>query len=655
MLSVLKRRFALYNTVFSKSIQDPEGFWKEASKGISWDKPFTKVLDSSHSPLYRWFPDGKLNMCYNCLDRHVLSGQGHNWGIIYDSPLTNCIVHYTYEELLEETQKLAGAMMYKHGIKKGDRVVIFMPMIPEAVISMLACARIGAIHSVVFAGFSAKELANRISESKAKLLITANAGVEPGKVTPFEPIVNEAVLMAESNMTCAENIPRIVVNRHLGVKFNLRPHRDHDFHEELMNSKPFESVVSVNSYDPLYILHTTGSTGKPKGIIRDTGGYAVALDNAMKWVYGINRGDVFWSAGDLAWVAGHTCSVYGPLLRGATSVLYEGKPVRTPDAGAWWRVIQQHEVKSVLVAPTGIRAIKKEDPSGKLMKKYNLDSIEHFGVVGERCDSDTLSWLQHRLPKKALINDQWWQTESGWPMISNQIGLEKFATMPGSATKPVPGWNIQIIKDNLQEADSNVTGKICVKLPTPPGFMLSLWENDEEFKKKYMTEVPGYYLSGDEGFKDDKGYFHIVGRTNDVINISGHRFRAAAYEESINFHPNVAECAVIGVIDEIRGEIPIALIVIKEGSDKTDDDITHELISKVRQDIGAVASLKTCIIVNKLPKTKDGKVPRLLLKKMANGDYYPANTVLENPEALEEIKEAFEKHGYPKVDYNLKE
>ncbi|CAG9314676.1 unnamed protein product [Blepharisma stoltei] len=650
MMSIFRRRFSLYANTFKKSIEEPEEFWKEAAKRVAWDKPFNKVLDSSRAPLYRWFPDGKLNMCYNCLDRHVLAGDGKNWGIIYDSPMMNRVMHYTYEELLEEVQKLAGAMAFKHNVKVGDRVVIYMPLVPEAIIAMLACARIGAIHSVVFGGFSAKELANRIVDSKAKLIITANAGLEPNKIIPYEPIVNEATTLAEARLPGAEHIQRIVLNRHLNVKFKLQPNRDHDFYEELMNSKPFTSVISVSSTHPLYILYTSGTTGTPKGVVRDTGGHAVALDNAMKWVYGIDKGDVFWGASDIGWAAGHTCIVYGPLIKGATSILYEGKPVGTPDAGAWWRVIQQHEVKSLFVAPTGVRSIKKEDPLGKLMRRYNLDSLQHFGVAGERCDPDTVHWLREHLPKNALINDHWWQTEAGWPMIGNFSGLDRFETKPGSATKPVPGWDMHIIKDDLTEAAPDEPGKICAKLPTPPGFVLSLWESDEAFIKKYMSEIPGYYLSGDEGYKDQDGYFNIMGRIDDVINIAGHRFSTGAYEECICFHPNVAECAVIGVYDDIKGEIPVAFVIPKTGSQLSDADLTHEIITKIRKDIGAVASLKTCIIVKRLPKTRSGKIPRVLLRKIANGESYTPPATLESLDVLDEMKVALEEHGYPRKD-----
>ena len=646
MIRLLSRRFSEYLSMYRNSIENPEQFWSSAAKEIVWDKPFTTILDKSQEPLYSWFPDGKLNMCYNCVDRHVESGSGKDWAFIYDSPMTNKIVHYTYKELLEEVQKLAGVLTFRHGVRKGDVVLIYMPLIPEAIVAMLACARIGAVHTVVFGGFASKELANRVVDSKPKLIITANVGLEPGKKIPYLPIVNEATQIAEKRgLQGADSIERLVFDRGFGVPVDLKLHRDYDYYEEMVMSRPFSSIVSVGSSHPLYFLHTSGTTGAPKGVLRDTGGYAVALKKVMDWVYGVGKRDVFFSASDIGWVVGHSCITYGPLLVGGTSVIYEGKPVGTPDSGAWWRVIQQHNVKSIFVAPTGLRAIKREDPLGKLMKSFDLSCLKHVGIAGERCDPDTVNWLTNNLKPDTLVNDHWWQTESGWPMISNFMRIEKFEVKPGIATKPVPGWNIKILRENGEECNSQESGVVCVKLPTPPGFMLTLWNNDEGFKEKYMKDFPGYYMAGDEGFCDEDGYFHIMGRTDDVINVAGHRISSGLIEEVISYHEDVAECAVIAVYEKIKGEMPVALVVLKEGHDVLSKHVEQEVFQKVRQDIGNIATLKKCVTVKRLPKTRSGKVLRGTLRKIAQAQEFEVPSTIDDPVILDEVKDSMKECG----------
>lgn len=645
-MKVLRRGFSAYKAAFSRSVSMPDEYWAEKASDIAWDRPFSTVLDSSKSPLLRWFPEGRLNMCFNCLDRHVLAGNGDEWALIYDSPVTNRIVHYTYDELLEEVKRFAGVLAFRHGVQVGDRVVIYMPMVPEALVAMLACARLGATHSVVFGGFAAKELASRIIDSAPKVIVTASCGIEPSRVIPYKPLVDQALeISASSGLKDADKIHCIIYNRPgQSVPMTMRPHLDFDFYREMANCKNHDSVASVMSNHPLYILYTSGTTGAPKGVVRDTGGYAVALNTVFDQLYGIGKQDVMWAASDIGWVVGHTCITYGPLLRGATTVLYEGKPVGTPDAGAWWRVIATHEVKCMFAAPTSIRAIKKEDPKGKLMKMYNLTSLKHMSIAGERCDPTTLHWLESHLTPGTLLNDHWWQTESGWPIVGNFAGLEQFAVKPGSATKPVPGWDVHILGDDKKSVTVPRTlGKICVKLPTPPGFMQTLWRNDAAFVEKYMKDMPGYYLTGDEGFYDEDGYFHIMARIDDVINTAGHRLSTGQLEEIVGNHDDVAECAVIGVKDAVKGEVPVAIVVPKTGV--TSDTIEQEVVKKVRDDIGAVASLKTVVIVNRLPKTRSGKILRNVLKKMAEKQPYTVPSTIEIPEVLDEVKSAMEMRG----------
>lgn len=636
------RRIGTYASAFEASLKSPEAFWTEQAGSIAWDKSFEKALDFK-SPFCKWFPGGRLNMSYNCLDRHILDGRGDQWAFIFDSPMKSRIVHYTYHQTLNEVKRIAGLLTFHAGVRPGDRVIIYMPLVPEAIFAMLACARIGAVHSVVFAGFAAKELASRIVDAGANVILTSDYAQEPNRVIPLKPLVDQALAMTNFK-------GKVYVHQRGGhnVPCQMQRGRDYDMHEILDNTKTEEAVVSVESSHPLYILYTSGTTGSPKGVLRDTGGYAVGLQYAMNYVYGLNPSETFCSLSDIGWVVGHSLMVYGPLLRGCTSVIYEGKPVGTPDASSWWRLVHQHQVNVMFFAPTGVRAIKREDPQAHLIKPFDLSSLKQVTLAGERCEPDTIHWLTKHLPKSVLINDHWWQTESGWAMISNFGNLSQFPVKPGSATKPVPGWNMQILKDDGNEAAPNEHGSVVVKLPTPPGFMLTLYKNDSSFEEKYMKAFPGYYLAGDEGFIDDDGYFHIMGRIDDVINTAGHRLSTYAIEEVLNSHPAIAEAACFGVKDEIKGEVPIAVVALKPNMEETLEELVHQLIHKVRDEIGPVASFKSVVVVQSLPKTKSGKILRKTLRQIAAGENYAYPATIDNPESLKEVELALREHGFSK-------
>lgn len=655
-MKAVRRAFSLYQSTFSRSITAAEDYWLEKATAIAWDRPITTALDSSQAPFYRWFPDGRLNMAYNCLDRHVASGLSDEWALIYDSPLTGQTIHYTYAKLLEQVKTFAGVLAYRHGVQQGDTVLIYMPMIPEAVVAMLACARLGATHSVVFGGFAAKELSSRIIDCAPKAIITANWGVEPTHVVPYKPLLDSAIDLAKQNgLPNADSIHTIVVRRRGNEEIPcvMRPHVDFEYAQETANCRPHDSVISVSSSHPLYILYTSGTSGTPKGIVHDTGGYAVALNTAFDQVYGVKTGDVMWAASDIGWVVGHTCIVYGPLLRGATTVLYEGKPTGTPDASAWWRLISKHSVNCLCTAPASVRAIKKEDPKGKLTKPFNLTSLRHFMLAGERCDSSTLQWLKGFLPKDTLLNDHWWETESGWPMIGNFAGLERFNVKMGSVTKPIPGWDIQILGENHRPVEKNNIGRVCVKLPTPPGFMTTLWKSDQTFRNKYFKDAPGYYMSGDVGYQDEEEYYHIMARVDDVIKTGGHRLSTGQLEEVISSHDSIAECAVIGIKDAIKGEIPIVLAVLKTDTTLSPEDIEEQVIAKVRNEVGPIASLKTVVILPRLPKTRSGKILRGVMKSIAENEKYTFPATIEAEETLVEVKQALEMRGYAR-NVNIK-
>ncbi|HRV16294.1 MAG TPA: propionyl-CoA synthetase, partial [Spirochaetota bacterium] len=562
-----------YQEAYDESINNPEKFWGEAAKGIHWYKPYTRVLDDSKKPFYRWFVGGELNTCYNAIDRHVDSGNGSRIALIYDSPVTGTIAHYSYKELLDKVSLFAGALQ-KYGIKKGDRVIIYMPMIPEALYAMLACARIGAIHSVVFGGFAPNELAIRIDDAKPKLIVSASCGVEGKKVIEYKPLLDKAIEIANHKPD------HCIIFQRPQVKAPLEHGgRDIDYNDALSDAKPAD-CVPVASTDPLYILYTSGTTGIPKGVVRDNGGHAVVLNWSMKNIYNIQPGDVWWAASDVGWVVGHSYIVYAPLLYGATTILYEGKPVGTPDPGAFWRVISQHKVKALFTAPTAFRAIKKEDPNGEYFKKYDLSQFNYLFLAGERLDPDTYYWATDLLKKPVI--DHWWQTETGWPIAANCVGIELLPIKAGSPTKPVPGYQVQIINEEATVLPNGTEGIVVIKLPLPPGTLLTLWQNDEKFKESYLDIFDGYYFTGDGGYFDEDGYLYIMGRIDDVINVAGHRLSTGAMEEVISKHPDVAECAVIGAEDSFKGQLPVGFVVLKEGVKKSKEQITSELAQMVR-------------------------------------------------------------------------
>jgi len=624
--------------VYDRSLKAPERFWAEAAEDLHWHRKWDKVLDDSNKPLYRWFAGGEFNTCYNALDRHVESGRAGQAAIIYDSPVTQTVKSWTYAQLRDWVAQFAGALAAQ-GIGKGDRVIIYMPMIPEAVVAMLACARLGAIHSVVFGGFAANELAKRINDAAPKLIVSASCGIEPNRVVEYKPLLDEAIKIATSKPECC-----IIVQRPQ-AKATLVPGRDLDWAEVLAKAKPHE-CVPVAATDPLYILYTSGSTGMPKGVVRDNGGHAVALKWSMKHIYGVDPGDVYWAASDVGWVVGHSYIVYGPLLHGCTTILYEGKPVGTPDAGAFWRVIADHKVRVMFTAPTAFRAIKREDPKGEFIHKYDLSKFETLFLAGERCDPDTLLWAQNQL--NVPVIDHWWQTETGWAISSNCMGIEPLPVKPGSATKPVPGYDVQILDNDGKQLEANKIGAIAIKLPLPPGSLPTMWHNEEGYKKYYLTRFPGYYLTGDAGYKDNDGYLWIMSRIDDIINVAGHRLSTGAIEEVLASHPDVAECAVIGVDDQLKGELPLGMVVLKAGVSRSHEEIAKELIKQVREKIGPVAAFKLATVVKRLPKTRSGKILRGTMKKIADGKEYSVPPTIDDPAILGEISGSLHTLGYPK-------
>lgn len=620
-----------YSELYEESIQHPERFWQRYAKGLAWFKRPTEALSPTEN-WFNWFQDGELNMAYLCIDRHIEEGYGDQIALIYDSPVTDTKLKVTYLELLEEVGKLAGGLA-SLGLKKGDTAIIYMPMIPQAVYAMLACARIGVIHSVVFGGFAAHELAIRIDDCKPKVLLTASNGVEINKTIPYKPFVDAAIEEAQNKPEFV-----IVYDRKLGVDFNWTD-RDIDY-TTLVDAADIVAPVSVNAAHPLYILYTSGTTGTPKGIIRDTGGYATALHFSMKNIYGVDPGDVFWAASDVGWVVGHSYIVYGPLLNRNTTILFEGKPIRTPDASTFWRVIAEHQVKVMFTAPTAIRAIRKEDPEGEFLKKYDLSSLKYQFLAGERCDISTLNWTREMLGVPVI--DHWWQTESGWPMVANMAGVGLLPVREGSATKPVCGYNLQILNEDGTEAGPNVEGFVAIKLPLPPGNLVNLWGNPVRFKAAYLSRFEGYYFSGDGGYVDEEGYVFITGRVDDIINVAGHRLSTAEMEEVVSSHPAVAECAVFGVHCDLKGQKPLGLVVLKSGISLSDEQIAAEVIARVREQIGPVASFKEVKIVQRLPKTRSGKILRDLLRKLADHEIYTVPSTIDDVTIINEIKAVFE-------------
>jgi propionyl-CoA synthetase len=621
---------------FRKSIEDPEGFWGEAAEVITWYKKWDKVLDSTNPPFYRWFTGGELNTCYNALDRHVEHGRADQIALIYDSPVTKTIQKFTYRELLDQVSRFAGALK-NLGIQQGDTVVIYMPMIPEAAVAMLACARLGAVHSVVFGGFAPHELALRINDAKPKIVVSASGAVEVTRLIEYKPLLDKAIELA------IHKPEKCVIFQRPFIKAEMIQNRDLDWKEFASGAEPVP-CVPVKATDPLYILYTSGTTGKPKGVVRDNGGHAVALRWSLEHIYDTKPGEVYWAASDVGWVVGHSYILYGPLITGCTTILYEGKSVGTPDPGAFWRVISQHGVKTLFTAPTAFRAIKKEDPSGQYVKKYDLSQFQYLFLAGERLDPDTYHWA-HNMLKKPVI-DHWWQTETGWPITANCMGIEQFPIKPGSCTKPVPGYDVQIIDNLGKNLNPGEEGLVVIKLPLPPGTLPSLWNADERFIESYMKIFPGYYFTSDGGYIDEDGYVYIMGRVDDVINVAGHRLSTGAMEEVVAQHRDVAECAVIGAQDSLKGQLPVGLVVLKAGIIREEGDLKKELVQMIRNEIGPIACFKEATAVTRLPKTRSGKILRSTMRKIANGEPYPIPSTIDDPSILGEIEDALKKIGY---------
>jgi propionyl-CoA synthetase len=617
-----------YAEVFSRSLADPEGFWAEAAKGIDWYQAPDVVLDASNPPFYRWFAGGVMNTCFNALDRHVRSGRGAQAALIYDSPVTGTQRTYTYAELLDEVARFAG-LLRSLGVDRGDRVIIYMPMIPEAPIAMLACARIGAVHSVVFGGFAAAELATRIDDAAPKVLVSASCGIEGSRIVEYKPMLDRAINLARHKPE------HCVVLQRPQAQATLIAGRDLGWQEAMIGARPAE-CVPVAATDPLYILYTSGTTARPKGVVRDNGGHAVALRWSMDNIYDTKPGEVFWAASDVGWVVGHSYIVYAPLLAGCTTVLYEGKPVGTPDAGAFWRVISEHGVKTLFTAPTAFRAIKKEDPDGKLTREHDLSGFKYLFLAGERLDPETYRWAGELLGIPVI--DHWWQTETGWPIAADPMGLEALPTKAGSPTMPVPGYDVRIVGAEGAEMAPGETGEIVVRLPLPPGCLPSLWRDDERFVESYLTQQPGCYVTGDGGYRDSDGYLYVMGRMDDVINVAGHRLSTGQMEEVLASHPAVAECAVIGVNDDFKGQVPRGFVVLKAGVSAEPDAVSAELVQLVRDQIGPVAGLRRIDVVAALPKTRSGKILRKTMRGIADGQDEPVPSTIEDPAVLDTLR-----------------
>ena len=629
-----------YQRMAERARRDPRGFWSAAAEDVVWSKRWDDTLDGSDAPFYRWFVGGELNTCDNAVDRHVREGRGDQTAIIYDSPLADVKKFYTYAQLQDKVSRLAGALAAK-GIGRGDRVILYMPMVPEAVFAMLACARLGAVHSVVFGGFSSKELAARIDDAQAKFVLSASCGLEPGRIINYKALLDGALQIA------SHQVDGCAILQRKQQPCELVPGRDVDWREWVAAASPAE-CVPVLATDPLYILYTSGTTGKPKGIVRDNGGHAVALRWTMKHIYDIAPGEVYWAASDIGWVVGHSYMVYAPLLHGCATILYEGKPVGTPDAGAFWRVIAEHKAAAMFTAPTAIRAIKKEDPEGALVARHDLSKLRAQFLAGERCDPDTIFWLQRHL--KAPVIDHWWQTETGWAIAANPLGVEFFPVKPGSSSKTMPGYDLQSLDENGAPTEAGTLGNLAVKLPLPPGAFPTIWNGRERMRENYFSTYPGYYLTGDSGMIDSDGDVHVMSRIDDVINVAAHRLSTGQMEESLCRHPEVAEAAVFGVADDFRGEIPLGLAVLNSGARSAAEieSLRGELIAAVRSDIGAVAAFKLVAIVARLPKTRSGKILRGAMRKIANGEDAPPPPTIDDPAILSEIAEAMKTLGYPK-------
>jgi propionyl-CoA synthetase len=616
-----------YQETYRASIDQPESFWAEAAGKLDWDRPWDRVLDDSDAPFYEWFSGGEINTCYNALDRHCEAGRGGQAALIYDSPVTDQAKTYSYAELRDEVARFAGALRAR-GVGQGDRVIVYMPMIPEAVIAMLGCARIGAIHSVVFGGFAAKELATRITDAAPKLIVSASCGIEGKRVIPYMPLLEEALRIAGT-----ETMPLILVSRPQLPLDGLGEYGS-TWDEAMESAEPAE-CVPVPATDPLYILYTSGTTGEPKGVVRPNGGHAVALDWSMDSIYDVKPGDVYWAASDIGWVVGHSYIVYAPLLHGCTTILYEGKPVGTPDAGAFWRVIEQHGVNCLFTAPTAFRAIRREDPEGAFLDKYDISSLKTLFLAGERCDPDTLNWAEKKL--EVPVIDHWWQTETGWAMAANPMGIEAMEVVAGSPTVAVPGYDIQVLDDDGVELPLGEYGNIVAKLPLPPGTLPTLWGNRQRYFDTYLSRFDGYYLSGDAGIVDEKGYIWVMSRIDDVINVAGHRLSTGALEEALATNAVVAECAVIGVTDKLKGEMPLGFVVLNAGTDVDEEALRKDLVQTVRSLVGPIATPRDILVVKRLPKTRSGKILRGTMRKIAEGEEYKMPATIEDPAVLDEI------------------
>ncbi len=626
-----------YAAVYDAWKRDPEGFWMQAAQAISWDRPPSKALFDDRAPIFEWFSDGLLNTCYNAVDRHVEAGRGDQVAIIHDSPITGTVSRLTYRELQDRVARLAGALAAR-GVTKGDRVIIYMPMVPEALIAMLAVTRIGAIHSVVFGGFAANELAVRIDDAAPKAVIAASCGLEPGRVVHYKPLLDEAIAMASHQPDFC-----LILQREQEPA-ELTPGRDFDWAAEVAAARP-AACLPVEGNHPVYILYTSGTTGQPKGVVRHTAGHLVALNWTMKNVYNVDPGDVFWAASDVGWVVGHSYICYGPLTHGNTTIVFEGKPVGTPDAGTFWRVISEHKVRTFFTAPTAFRAVKREDPSGDFIRKYDLSALEQVFLAGERADPDTIIWAETQL--KVPVIDHWWQTETGYPIAANPLGIERLPVKLGSPGVPMPGFDVRVLDDAGQELPPGELGAIAIRTPLPPGCLPTLWNAEERFISAYLSTFPGHYETGDAGYRDEDGYLYIMARTDDVINVAGHRLSTGAMEEVLAGHPDVAECAVIGVADTLKGQVPLGFVCLNAGAGRAADEVVAECITRVREQIGPVAAFRQAVVVERLPKTRSGKILRATMAAIADGRNYKVPATIDDATVLEEIRAALAGLGYP--------
>ncbi len=623
---------ANYAEEYARSLEDREGFWADAARAVDWFEAPQQVLDASGAPFYRWYPDGVTNSCHNALDRHVAAGRGADAALIYESPATDHRRVLSFGELLDEVTRFAGALRGL-GVERGDRVLIYMPMIPETAVAMLACARLGAIHSVVFGGFAAKELATRIDDAKPKVVLSASCGIEVDRIVPYKPLLDGAIEIADAKPE------RCVVLQRPQHPAELIPGRDLDWEEVRAAGSPVD-CVPVASTDPLYVLYTSGTTGVPKGVVRDNGGHLVALTWSLRHIYGVEPGEVWWAASDIGWVVGHSYIVYGPLFLGCASILFEGKPVGTPDAGVYWRTIERNKVAALFTAPTAIRAIKREDPSGEFVKQSDLTAFRTLFLAGERADPDTIQWAEGILGVPVI--DHWWQTETGWPVAANCMGLGPLPVKRGSPTKPVPGYSVRVVDEGGDPVPAGTSGNIVLDLPLPPGCLPTLWNNDEGYVRSYLEQFPGCYATGDAGHIDEDGYLYVMGRTDDIINVAGHRLSTGAMEEVLSGHPDVAECAVIGVADSLKGQVPVGFAVLKAGAGRAHTEVEAELVQKVRSEIGPVAAFKQARVVARLPKTRSGKVLRGTMRKMADGERFSVPATIDDPAILDEIQEVLD-------------